>query len=251
MKQKKIMVDKVSKAFKISFRKKESFLERFSSVFSKKKSKKFLQALTDISFDVSEREILGLIGENGSGKSTLLRIIAGIYNKDNGKIRINGKIISLIGLGHGLKMRLTMRENIFVIASLFDLSKNQIKQRFNSIVEFAELEDFLDTKLYQFSEGMLQRLSFSIAIHCNPDILLLDEVFEVGDEDFKKKSAEKIKQLIKKGASAILVSHDMLMISKYCDRIVWLDKGEIKDIGKTKEVVKKYKKNVSEIKAKN
>jgi len=238
----RVVVQNLSKKFKIGFKKRQSSLAKIISFFSGKEPKKIIWALRDISFKARAGEIIGIIGENGSGKSTLLRIIAGIYDKDEGKINVNGKIISLINLNIGLQPRLTMRDNIYLCCSLFGLSQKTIKQRFSSIVEFSELENFVNTKIYQFSEGMKQRLAFSIAIHCKSEILLLDEVFEVGDENFKIKSAEKIKEFIKKGASVLLVSHDLQMIEKYCDRAIWLDKGKIVKKGKTREVVKVYRK---------
>jgi ABC-type polysaccharide/polyol phosphate transport system ATPase subunit len=239
-KGKTIIVKKVSKKFKIGFKKKQSALERFISLFSGKEPKKIIHALKDVSFEAGKGEIVGVIGENGSGKSTLLRTIAGIYKQDEGEIITNGKIISLINLGAGLQLRLTMKDNIFLVGSFFGLNKKEIKQKFNSIVEFTELENFINTKIYQFSEGMKSRLSFSIAVHCTPDILLLDEVFEVGDEEFRKKSADKIKELVKKGATTLLVSHDLHMIEKYCNKVIWLEKGKVKKEGKTKEVVREY-----------
>lgn len=235
-----IIVDSVSKEFRIGFKKHQSALARFISLFSGREPKKILRALKDISFTVRAGEIIGIIGKNGSGKSTLLRIIAGIYSKDCGRIGINGNILSLIDLGSGMLDRLTMKENIYLVGSLFGLSQKTIRQRFDSIVGFSELQDFVNTKLYQFSSGMLQRLAFSIAIHCNPDILLLDEVFEIGDKDFKKKSAEKIRKLVKNGATAVLVSHELWMIERYCSRVIWLDKGRIVKEGKTKDVITAY-----------
>lgn len=237
----RIIVENVSKKFQIGFKKHQSALARFVSLFSGKEPKKTLVALKEISFKVKEGEILGIIGKNGSGKSTLLRVIAGIYDAE-GKIITEGKIISLINLNIGMQSRLTMKDNIFLCCSLFGLSQKEIKQKFNSIVNFSELESFVDTKLYQFSNGMLERLAFAIAIHCNPNILLLDEVFEVGDENFKKKSANKIKELTKKEVTVMLVSHDLKMIEKYCERVIWLDKGKVKKEGKTKEVIEKYEK---------
>lgn len=237
---KRIIVENVRKRFKIGFKKEQTALARLLSLFSGRETRKVLEALKGISFDVEEGEILGIIGENGSGKSTLLRVIAGIYDKDRGRVGVRGKIVSLINLNVGLMERLTMKDNIYLCCSLFGLPQKEITQKLNSIVQFAELEPFIDTKVYQFSDGMKQRLAFSIAIHCNPKILLLDEVFAVGDEDFRKKSANKIKELVKGGASVILVSHELWMIKKYCDRVIWLDKGKIVKKGKTEEVVKKY-----------
>lgn len=238
---KRIMVEHISKKFQIGFKKHQSALERCIGLFSGKEPKKTIQALKEVSFEAKKGEIVGIIGENGSGKSTLLRVIAGIYKQDEGKIITNGKIISVINLRVGLQDRLTMRDNIYLCCSLFGLSQNNIKQRFNSIVEFAELENFINTKIYQFSEGMKARLAFSIAIYCNPDILLLDEVFEVGDENFREKSSEKIKRFVKKGATVLLVSHNLTMIEKHCDKIIWMEKGKIKKEGRTREVVEGYK----------
>ncbi len=237
----RIFVNGVSKKFKIGFKKKQSALERAISLFSGKEPKKILQALNNVSFKADAGEIIGIIGENGSGKSTLLRTIAGIYDFE-GEIRTYGKIISLINLQAGMHHRLTMRENIFLCGSLFGLVQQEIKEKLNSIIEFADLQKFVDTKLYQFSNGMLQRLAFSIAIHCKPEILLLDEVFEVGDESFRAKSAERIKELVKKGAVAILVSHDLSMIEKHCERAIWMENGEIKKEGKADGIIKQYKK---------
>ena len=236
----RIIVESVSKNFKIGFKKRESFLSRMLSLFSGREQKKTLEALKEVSLKVSPREIVGIIGKNGSGKSTLLRCLAKIYDYQ-GEIKTLGKIIPIISLNLGFQHRLTMKENIYLCCSLFGLSRKKIKEVLPSIVRFSELESFIDTKLYQFSSGMGNRLAFSIAIHCSPDILLLDEVFEIGDEMFRKKSAEKIKELVKKGAAVVLVSHDMEMIGKYCDKVILMEKGKIIKKGKTEEVIKKYK----------
>ena len=236
----RIIIREVGKKFKIGFKKGQSALARFVSLFSGREARRIIWALNNISFKVDEGEIVGIIGKNGSGKSTLLRTISRIYKKNRGRVRTRGKIVSLINLNIGMQPRLTMRDNIYLCCSLFGLSQKEIKKRFSSIIEFSELENFVNTKLYQFSEGMKQRLAFSIAIHCNPNILLLDEVFEVGDKEFKIKSAEKIKELVKKGVSVLLVSHEMWMIEKYCTRVIWIDKGKIVKDGKTKQVLKKY-----------
>ena len=241
-KLKRIIVNNLNKKFRIGFGFSKSFLARLTSVFSGREPKKTLKAIDDVSLGLNSGEIMGIIGANGSGKSTLLRIIAGIYSHDDGRVMTNGKIISLINLGVGLKDRLTMKENIFLVGSYFGLSQKEIKNRFNSIVEFSELREFVNTKIYQFSSGMVQRLAFSIAIHSNPEILLLDEVFEVGDEDFKRKSADKIKELVKTGASVILVSHELDMIEKYCDMVILMRKGKIIDEGSAREIIKRYSK---------
>jgi len=227
---KRVNINNISKKFMIGRNNNLGALERFLSLFSGREPKKLIYALKNVSFNAHSGEIVGLIGDNGSGKSTLLRIIAGVYYPDGGEVAINGKVVSLINLTVGLKERLTMRENIFLVASLFGTSHAEIKKRFDEVVKFSELGDFVNTKIYQFSAGMLQRLAFSIAIYSNPNILLLDEVFEVGDEDFKKRSANRIKEMVKNGVCVFLASHDMEMVTKYCDRVIRMEKGEIKEI---------------------
>jgi ABC-type polysaccharide/polyol phosphate transport system ATPase subunit len=236
---KRVIVKGVSKKFRKTFAGGSS-LSGFIALFSKQNNKKPVDALKKVSFSANSGEIIGIIGKNRSGKSTLLRTISGIYEPDSGKIETNGKIISLINLNIGMHDRLTLKDNVYLCSSLFGMSRKDTKSNFNSIIEFAELKDFVDEQIYKFSEGMKQRLAFSIAIHCNPDILLLDEVFEVGDESFKKKSADKIKELIQKGASVLLVSHDLEMIEKHLPKLIWMDKGTIKKQGATKEVLEAY-----------
>jgi ABC-type polysaccharide/polyol phosphate transport system ATPase subunit len=237
---KQAILQDISKSFNIGFKKDQSFLARLVSFFSGREPKKKICVLKNISFDLERGEIVGLIGSNGSGKSTLLRIIAGIYKQDGGSIEANGKVVSLINLYVGLRQRLTMRENIFLVGSLFGLDYKEIVSKMDSIAKFSGLEKFLDTKIYQFSSGMVQRLIFSIAIFANPDILLLDEVFEMGDEEFKEKSAEKVRELAQKGCCVVIVSHDMDTIENFCDKTIWLNKGEIQKMGKFSEVVQEY-----------
>ena len=237
----RIILDNVSKKFWIGVKKNQNSLQQIISLISGREPKKNFFALKEVSFSVHEKEIVGIIGKNGSGKSTLMRIISKIYKKDSGKIFSQGKILPMIGLYLALKPRLTMKDNIFLTGLLVGMSQNEIKMKYKSIVEYAGLGNFENTKIYQFSEGMKQRLAFSIAIHTDSDIYLLDEVFEVGDEDFKKKSAETLRRKAEKGASIIFVTHDLEMIKKYCNKIIWLEKGKIKKIG-GKEVVEEYKK---------
>lgn len=234
-----VNVGNVSKKFHIDVFRRANFLAKIISLATKK-PKKVIEALNNVSFNVGAGEIFGVIGGNGSGKSTLLRIIAGIYQPDSGQVATKGKIISLINLNIGLQPRLSMEDNIYLVGALFGLSRKEIKTNFDAIVEFSELENFVDEKLYSFSSGMLNRLSFSIAIHANPDILLLDEIFEVGDENFRKKSAERIKMLTGKGCSVILVSHELAWISKHCDKALWIDKGFVKKQSSPEEVITGY-----------
>ena len=236
----RISIQHVSKHFQIGFKKNRSVLARITDAVAGKEQKRKILVLDAISLDINAGEIVGIIGNNGSGKSTLLRLIAGIYLPDAGGIQTNGTIVSIINLGTALKERLTMRENIFLVGSLFGMSRHSMLEHFDSMVEFSELTDFTETKIYQFSAGMLQRLAFSIAIHAKPDILLLDEVFEVGDESFRKKSAEKIRALAGAGTAIVFVTHDLDMVRKQCDRVVWLANGKVHADGTPDEVTKNY-----------
>ena len=242
----RITVDNVSKKFSIGFKEKKGLLARVlefvSGVYSEKKE---LAVLQNVSFEVKEGEVAGLIGKNGSGKTTLLRIIAGIYQPDLGNVKTNGKVVYLSGLGQGLSPKLTMRENIFLMGSIMGLGQNDIKKRFNQIVEFSGLKDFTDTKVLQFSSGMVTRLNFSVTINClehhKPEILLLDEVFNAGgDLDFQSKGIEKMEELIKGGATVIMASHNLEIIKKYCNKAILLKNGQAIKIGPSEEVVGEY-----------
>lgn len=244
----RVTLENVSKKFKIGCEN-ESALSRFISIFSGIEHKRELQVLKNISFSAKAGENIGIIGKNGSGKSTLLRIIAEIYSFDEGKLEVNGRMVYLTGFGQGLNPRLTMRENIYLIGSVMGLSQKDIQKRFNEIVEFSGLDNFLDTKVYQFSSGMTSRLSISSTLFCvahaNPDILLIDEAFSGGaDIDFQEKSLKKMEELIRSGATVILVSHDLGMIKKYCNKVICFDRGRIAKIGGPDEVIEFYEKNV-------
>ncbi|MBN1871839.1 MAG: ABC transporter ATP-binding protein [Candidatus Omnitrophica bacterium] len=244
----RVTVTDLSKQFKIGFHKNQSALGRFTSLFSGIEPKKIIWALKDVTFSVKEGEIFAVIGNNGSGKSTLLRIIAGIYDKQGGEVQISGKIVSLMNLTAGLREKMRVRENIQLCGTLFGLSNRLIKERFDSIVAFAELEDFLNTKIYQFSDGMKERLAFSLAIHCDADILLLDEVFGVGDQDFRIKSVKKMYDLIKQRKTILLVSHNLDLVEEYCHRAIVLERGKIVASGNARAVVDRYRHHNYDIK---
>lgn len=237
----RIVLQNITKDFSTGVKKKTSMLFLIKSFLSGWSFVKKWRALNNVSFFVEDKELVGVIGENGSGKSTLLRIIAGIYPCYEGSLTVRGKVISLIGLGMGLNMRLTVRDNVFILQSLFDISRNETKKRMKSILSFAELEDYIDEDLYKLSSGMIQRLFFSVAINSDPKILLLDEVFEVGDENFKKKSQAAIKEIIKNGGCAILVSHDLDLIEKNCNRVIWLRSGQLVKEGEPHKIIQEYK----------
>jgi ABC-type polysaccharide/polyol phosphate transport system ATPase subunit len=236
----RVNVKNISKKFNIGYVKNQGFLARLLSFVWGKENKKEITVLSNISFSANSGEVVGIIGDNGSGKSTLLRVMAGIYGADSGEVEINGKVVSLINLGIGLKERLTMRENIFFTGSILGMGQKEIKDKFDAIVEFSELAEFLDTKIYQFSSGMIQRLLFSVAAHSSPEVLFLDEVFEVGDEHFRRKSEKKMEELISQDVCTILVSHSLELVKKYCNRVIWLEKGKIIKEGDPTEITTLY-----------
>lgn len=199
-------------------------------------------ALNHVSFDVQKGDILGFIGFNGAGKSTLLKILAGVLTPTTGSVTVKGTIAPLIEVGAGFDPELTARENIYLNGAILGYSKSFIEQRFDSIIEFAELKDFVNVPVKNFSSGMYARLGFSIATAVQPDILIVDEVLSVGDFRFQQKCEERIRKMIEDGVTILLVSHDMDMIERLCNKVLWLDHGEMKDLGATESVCEEYKK---------
>lgn len=198
-------------------------------------------ALKDVSFELKQGEALGVVGPNGAGKSTILKLLAHTIEPTAGKIIAVGKISALIELGAGFHHELTGRENIYLYGSIMGLRRKEIKEKFDSIVAFAELEKFIDTPVKHYSSGMYARLGFAVAIHVEPDILLIDEVLAVGDMNFRKKCHERLHELLsKKHTTIIFVSHDIYRIQSLCKKTIFLDKGNIKKIGDTTEVVSYY-----------
>ena len=188
-------------------------------------------ALKNLNFELKRGEALGLIGQNGCGKTTLLRLIYGIFPPDKGKVTINGRIGALISIGAGFHPQMTGRENIFLNGSILGIGKQALKQKFDSIVEFAELNEFIDSPVATYSSGMNVRLGFSIVIHVQPDILLADEVLAVGDLSFALKCYRKIAEFREKNGTLILVSHIMQLDRNTCQKVLWLDKGTIMEYG--------------------
>ena len=207
---------------------------------------RYIAAVKDISLSIERGENIGIIGMNGSGKSTLLKLLAGIYKPTSGKVYIKGRIASLIGLGVGFHPGFTGRENIFINGIILGLSKKEIKRRFDDIVKFAELEDYIDEPVRTYSDGMFMRLGFSIATNVDPDILLIDEILAVGDEYFGHKCAEKITEFRRLGKTMVIVSHQLEAIEKWCDKAVWLNDGMIKEIGIPSKVIDFYRKAIAE-----
>ena len=216
------------------------------AIFSFGKNKlEVFQAVKNVSFDIEEGQVVGLIGKNGSGKSTLLRSIAGIFSADKGEINLYGKSVSLLSIGVGFNNRLSGRENIFLSGLLMGFKKSEIDEKLDSIIEFSELGKFIDKPVKTYSSGMYSKLAFSITAIMESDIMLIDEVLSVGDEKFKKKSYEKIKELISdKTRTVMIVSHNMDTLRKLCDHIVWINDGELVMQGDTNTVLDAYKETI-------
>ncbi|MFW6198321.1 MAG: ABC transporter ATP-binding protein [Acidobacteriota bacterium] len=203
-------------------------------------------ALEDVSLDVHHGETLGVIGANGAGKSTLMKVVAGTMKPTEGTVEVDGKISALIELGAGFHPEISGRENVQINGIMLGLTKEQIEERFDDIVEFAELEDFIDQPVKNYSSGMYMRLGFSVAIHVEPDILVIDEVLAVGDEGFIHKCLDKIGEFKRRGKTILLVTHGMATVRALCDRAAWMDKGRIRSVGDPQRVVDEYLDWVSE-----
>ncbi|SFF71065.1 ABC-2 type transport system ATP-binding protein [Planifilum fulgidum] len=221
--------DKTLKGYLISLTKGEKRYSEFT-------------ALKNVSFTIKQGESFAIVGNNGAGKSTLFKILSGIIYPDEGEVQVNGKVAPLIELGAGLSRDLSGAENIRLNCAIFGLKKEQIQEVFPKIVEFSELEDFINTPVKFYSSGMKARLGFSIAIHIDADIILIDEVLAVGDKDFKKKCYAKMQELRDSGKTLVIVSHSLSPLKKICNRGMILEKGQIKDIGDIETILEKYQK---------
>ncbi len=198
-------------------------------------------ALKNVDFFVNRGEVLGIIGFNGAGKSTLLKVISRIIKPTSGSITVEGSISPLIELGAGFDFELTARENIFLNGYILGYSKKFLKENFDKIVEFSELEEFIDAPLKNFSSGMIARLGFSIATITDPDILIVDEILSVGDFKFQEKSEKKIKEMMSGGTTVIMVSHSIKQIEELCSKVIWLENGSVRKFGDTLEICEEYK----------
>ena len=197
-------------------------------------------ALQDVNLTVAKGATVGVIGSNGSGKTTLLKCLTGIYTPERGSVSIDGNLAALLELGAGFHPELSGTENIYLNGSIMGMSRKEIDDKFDSIVNFAGLEQFIDTPVKNFSSGMTVRLGFSIATHVEPEVLLIDEVLSVGDQAFQRKSTEKIEQFRRDGRTILVVSHSLGLVQQLCDTVVWLEKGHVKMIGPATEVIAEY-----------
>lgn len=235
-----INVKHLSKNFHLYHEKRASIFESIVGFFSRKQHYEIISVLDDISFDIKKGEMIGIIGKNGSGKTTLLRILSNIYKPDSGFVEVNGTIIPLLALGLGFHPELTAITNIVQSSTLLGIPKKDIVQKIDDILKFAELEKFADTKIKNFSSGMAMRLAFSTAVQVDPDILILDEVFAVGDLNFQKKCFDAIMNFKKRGKSIIFVSHSMSPIKDFCNRAMFLNSGKVEKIGTPDDVIASY-----------
>jgi lipopolysaccharide transport system ATP-binding protein len=199
-----------------------------------------LWALRDVSFQVQHGEVVGLIGSNGAGKSTLLKILSRITEPTSGRVKIRGKLGSLLEVGTGFDPELTGRENVYLNGAILGMKRHEIRRRFDEIVEFSEVERFIDMPIKRYSSGMYMRLAFAVAAHLEPDILAVDEVLAVGDASFQRKCLGKMGNVAQTGRTVLFVSHNMLAMEDLCDRVIWLDKGEIVDQGKPRQIISAY-----------
>lgn len=197
-------------------------------------------ALKDVSLDVKRGEVLGVIGRNGAGKSTLLQIVCGTVTPTTGTVEVNGRVAALLELGAGFNPEFTGRENVYLNASIMGLSRAETEQRFNDIVAFSELAEFIDEPVKTYSSGMFVRLAFAVAIHTEPDILIVDEALSVGDFAFRNKCIKRVQELRAKGTTILFVSHDLSTLQLICDRAVWLEKGQVKAVGDPVAVTQDY-----------
>ncbi|MBV1944020.1 ABC transporter ATP-binding protein [Streptococcus parasuis] len=235
-----VKVDHVSKFFKLPTEASQSLRTTMVNRFKGIKGYKEQHVLKDISFEVEKGDFFGILGRNGSGKSTLLKIISQIYVPEHGSVTVNGKLVSFIELGVGFNPELTGRENVYLNGALLGFSREEIDEMYDDIVDFAELREFMNQKLKNYSSGMQVRLAFSVAIKAQGDVLILDEVLAVGDEAFQRKCNDYFVERKKSGKTTILVTHDMGAVKKYCNKAVLIEHGLVKAIGNPENVANQY-----------
>ena len=234
-----IKVDHVYKSFNIYYDRANTLKER-ALFWMRNKRKEKREVLKDINLDIKKGETVALIGVNGSGKSTLLKLMTQIIFPNKGTIETKGKLTSLLELGAGFHPDFSGRENIYFNSSIFGLTRKEIDERLDQIIEFSELQDFIDNPVRTYSSGMYMRLAFSVAINVDADILLIDEILSVGDQHFQEKCFNKMRELKKEGKTMVFVTHSMDSVKNLCDRAVWLSNGVVRMDGNTDEVVDEY-----------
>jgi len=241
-----VEISKLTKSFKIPLEASSGVKQQLINILKGRKGYRLFTPLKDISFTINEGDFFGIVGRNGSGKSTLLKTIAGIYTPNSGNVKVHGSLVPFIELGVGFNPELTGRENIFLNGALLGFSHEEMESMYSAIVEFAELEDFMEERLKNYSSGMQVRLAFSIAIRAHADILLLDEVLAVGDEAFQKKCYSYFDKLKREKRTVILVTHDMAAVERFCTKAVFIEDGHVKMIGKPYRIAAAYSRSNSQ-----
>jgi ABC-type polysaccharide/polyol phosphate transport system ATPase subunit len=226
--------------YRTSMEKKPTLTETMKRLGRRERIVREIEALQGVSFDVEHGKVLGIVGANGAGKSTLVRTIAGILPPTSGRIEVDGRVSTLLALGVGFNRKLSGRENVVLGGLAAGLTRDHLADKYEDIVEFAELEEFMDMPMQTYSSGMYGRLGFSVAVNMDPDILLIDEALSVGDARFKRKSFEKMRELCTEDRTIVLVSHSMASIEELCDQAIWLHKGELRMEGEPDEVIDAY-----------
>lgn len=241
-----VEISRLTKSFKIPLEASSGIKQQLINILKGRKGYRVFTPLKDISFTINEGDFFGIVGRNGSGKSTLLKTIAGIYTPNSGDVKVHGSLVPFIELGVGFNPELTGRENIFLNGALLGFSHEEIESMYSAIVEFAELEDFMEERLKNYSSGMQVRLAFSIAIRAHADILLLDEVLAVGDEAFQKKCYSYFDKLKREKRTVILVTHDMAAVERFCTKAAFIEDGHVKMIGKPYRIAAAYSRSNSQ-----
>ena len=239
-----ITVDNVSMRFRMDKNKTTSLKEWVVTHLLGKQQYEEFSALSDVSFEVKRGEIVGIIGRNGAGKSTLLKVISGIFKPTEGKVVTAGRVAPMLELGSGFDMELSGHDNIFLNGAILGFSEEFLKSKYDEIVAFSELGEFIDMPLKTYSSGMLARLAFSVATMIEPEILIVDEILAVGDAAFQEKSRARMIELMSGGTTVLFVSHSMNQIREMCERAIWLEHGQVRAIGETQEVCDQYEKSL-------
>ena len=237
-----ITVDNVSMRFRMDKNKTTSLKEWVVTHLLGKQQYEEFSALRDVSFEVKRGEIVGIIGRNGAGKSTLLKVISGIFKPTEGKVVTAGRVAPMLELGSGFDMELSGHDNIFLNGAILGFSEEFLKSKYDEIVAFSELGEFIDMPLKTYSSGMLARLAFSVATMIEPEILIVDEILSVGDAAFQEKSRSRMMSMMSGGTTVLFVSHSLQQIREMCDRVIWLEHGEIRMLGETNTVCEAYEK---------
>ena len=235
-----IKANHITVSYRMSHDKIQSIKEYLVALLKRKLKYEEFHALKDVSFEIKRGEVVGIVGNNGAGKSTLLKVISGILRPTQGTVELNGNVVPMLELGSGFDFDLTGRENVFLNGSILGYSESFLKSKYEEIVDFSELGEFIDIPMRNYSSGMIMRLAFSIASMVSPDILIVDEILAVGDAAFQEKSYARMTELMSHGTTVLLVSHNIEQIRRLCDRVVWLDHGRVVAVGDTNEICDRY-----------